>query len=187
MLLRIWYDISIRDAADAVQCQCGICTRKNTGHYWCIVTQPVKGQSRDDTTETDVACYVNAAAHRGPISQHKLDMRKSATQRDEQLQSVLKLIKGGWHHTVHYYTVRDSLSKCEGLIRLGCHIIIPQQMRQERFESIHDGHQSPSRRRVQAKELLVAKISECSEEIWTLLPGKKSTSQKSTTCTFAYL
>ncbi len=47
---------------------------------------------RDSNTETDVACYVNAVTLSWPISQHKLDMIRSATQKDEKLQCVRRLI-----------------------------------------------------------------------------------------------
>ena len=56
---------------------------------------PVKDRNNNNT-EMIIACHVNAVTHGGPISQHKLDMIRSATQRDEQLQSVRKLIKDAW-------------------------------------------------------------------------------------------
>lgn len=113
-----------------------------------------------DNTETVVACHVNAVCHSWPITQHKLDRIRSATQSNKQLQSVLRLIKGGWpdrvssvtHSAKDYYTGKDSLSTCEGLITLGCRIVIPQLMRQEIVERIHDGHQSLSKCRIRAQE-----------------------------------
>lgn len=116
--------------------------------------------NRDNTTETDVACYVNAITHSWPISQQKLDRIWSATQEDEQLQSVQKLIKDGWTERVtsitnsakDYYTMKHSLSLCEGLVTVGCRIVIPQSMRQEILERLHDGHQRLSKCRERAKE-----------------------------------
>lgn len=115
---------------------------------------------KDNDTEKIIASHVDAVIHSWPVSEHKLDMIRSATQEDEQLQSVLKLIKNGWPTHVSsipniakdYYTVKDSLSTSEGLITVGCRIAIPQTMRQEMLERLHDGHQSLSKCRERAKE-----------------------------------
>ncbi|KAK0146533.1 hypothetical protein N1851_014140 [Merluccius polli] len=59
---------------------------------------------KDSTTETVVTCYVNAVCHSWPVSQHKLDKIRSATQDDGQLQSVLRLIKNGWPERISSVT-----------------------------------------------------------------------------------
>lgn len=114
----------------------------------------------EDTTERVIKCHVDAVTHSWPVSQHKLERIRAATQEDEQLQCVLKLIAEGWpqkvssapHSVTDYYAVKDSMSICEGLVTLGCCIVIPQAMRQEILERMHDGHQSPSKCRERAQE-----------------------------------
>lgn len=59
-----------------------------------LSNSPVK--DRDNTTGMIIVCHINAVTHCWPISQYKLDTIRSATQRDEQLQSARKLIKAGW-------------------------------------------------------------------------------------------
>lgn len=60
----------------------------------------------------------------------------------------MRLIKEGWPDRVSNVrddlkdTVKDSLSTCEGLITPGCRIVIPQFVRQEILEGIHEGHMS---------------------------------------------
>ncbi len=100
------------------------------------------GNDRDNTTEEIIACHVNAVTHCWPASQSKMDMIRSATWEDEQLQRVMRLIKEGWPDRVSsvrddikdYYTVKNSLSTCEGLVTLGCCKVIPQSMRQDILE-----------------------------------------------------
>lgn len=53
-------------------------------------------KDRDNTAGMIIVCHINTVTHCWPISQHKLDMIRSAKQRDEQLQSARKLIKAGW-------------------------------------------------------------------------------------------
>lgn len=91
---------------------------------------------------------------------HRLDMMRATKQEDEQLNRVWKLIRNGWPTNVcsvpedvkDYYTVKDSLSLCEGLVTLGCHIVVPQSMTQEILARIHEGHQSLSKYRECAQE-----------------------------------
>ena len=117
-------------------------------------------KERDSSTEAVIACHVNAVTHSWPVSQSKLDRIRTATQEDSQLQRVRKLIRDGWpkrvsstsHSVRDYYMMRDSLSECEGLITLGCRIVIPQTLRQEVLDRIHEGHQSLSKCRERAQE-----------------------------------
>lgn len=103
---------------------------------------------------------MDAVTHSWPISQRNLDRIRTVTQEDGQLQRVMKLIKDGWPERVSstsngfrdYYMMKDLLSECEGLITLGCRIVIPQAMRQEMLDCIHEGHQSLSKCRERAKE-----------------------------------
>lgn len=75
---------------------------------------------------------------------------RATKQEDEQLNRVWKLLRNRWPTNVcsvpedvkDYYTVKDSLSLCEGLVTLGCHIVVPQSMTHETLERRHEGHQS---------------------------------------------
>ncbi|KAK0139111.1 hypothetical protein N1851_024338 [Merluccius polli] len=78
---------------------------------------------KDSTTETVVTCYVNAVCHSWPVSQHKLDKIRSATQDDGQLQSVLRLIKNGWPERISSvtnsakeYFIVNMLSHCNSTV-----------------------------------------------------------------------
>ena len=53
-------------------------------------------QDSDNTTDSVIACHVNTVIHCWPVSQQKLDLMRVATQKDEQLQCVRRLIKEGW-------------------------------------------------------------------------------------------
>lgn len=72
---------------------------------------------------------------------------RAATQKDEQLQCMRRLIKEGWperecnipHSVKDFYAMKDSLSVCEGLITIGCRIVVPQSMREEILDRLHQG------------------------------------------------
>lgn len=84
-------------ATEAVQCQSRGHTRK-TPPFTADALSRRTLEDRDNTTETQWRCLSCKGRHSWPISRRKLDMIKSAPPRDEQLQSVLTPIKGGWHH-----------------------------------------------------------------------------------------
>ncbi len=119
---------------DLLQCQSGTCTRNNTDRCWCIATQPIKGQRQHHRDRCCLSCKCSCEVS---WSWSKMDGP------NEWVASP---------STKNNYTVKDSLSKCEGLITQGCQIVIPQSMRQEMVERIHDRHQSLSIRGEWAKE-----------------------------------
>lgn len=143
-----------------------------------LLRSPVN--NNNDSTEI-IECHINAVTHSWPISQPKLDMMRPIKQEDEQLNREWKLIRNGWPTNMcsvpedvkDYYTVKDSLSLCEGLVTLGCSIVVPQSMTQEILERIHEGHQS------------LSKYRECVQEtVWwpKILPGKQAhPAQRATT------
>ena len=83
----------------------------------------------ESTTESIIASHVNAVVHIWPVSQRKLDMIRSATEENEQLQRMRKLIREGWPERVSsvadnirdYDTLKDSLSR----VRRPHHIRLP--------------------------------------------------------------
>ncbi|KAK0145430.1 hypothetical protein N1851_015676 [Merluccius polli] len=100
-------------------------------------------------TQSDVACYVASVVGAIPASQSKLDEMKMATASDANLQSVIKFIHTGWPEHISrvpvsiraYVQVKAELSEHNGLVLRGCRIVVPQSMREEILQKIHQGHQ----------------------------------------------
>lgn len=73
---------------------------------------------------------------------------KSETAQDETLQELLKVFKSGWpsHRSkvpsliTHYWQSRGEVHEVEGLLFPGEKLIIPQGMRQDVLNCIHDSH-----------------------------------------------
>ena len=73
---------------------------------------------------------------------------KSETAQDETLQELLKVVKSGWssHRSkelsliTHYWHLGGEVHEAEGLLFLSEKLIIPQGMRQDVLNCIHESH-----------------------------------------------
>ena len=82
------------------------------------------------------------------MTQEKLAQMKSATAQDDDLQMLSKIVKDGWpfHRgqlpvsVAHYWNLRGEIHEAEGLLFLGQRLIIPQEMRQDVLNCIHESH-----------------------------------------------
>ena len=110
-------------------------------------------------TQSDVACYVAGVVGGIPASESKMDMIKMATASDANLQSVIKFIHAGWPEHIskvpvsirEYVQVKAELSEHNGLVLRGCRIVVPQPMRKEILQKIHEGHQGLAKCRERAR------------------------------------
>ncbi|KAK0156229.1 hypothetical protein N1851_000482 [Merluccius polli] len=110
---------------------------------------PLSSMWVETDTQSDVACYVASVVGAIPASQSKLDEMKMATASDANLQSVIKFIHTGWPEHISrvpvsiraYVQVKAELSEHNGLVLRGCRIVVPQSMREEILQKIHQGHQ----------------------------------------------
>ena len=83
-----------------------------------------------------------------PISEPKLREMQNATENDQVLQKLKKLISDGFPDSkssmpaelIPYFQVRSELSIMEGLIFEGDKIVIPESLQKEMKERIHMGH-----------------------------------------------
>lgn len=119
---------------------------------------PQRGTEHNRDSHTDVECYVAAVISSVPASPRKMDMIRAETAADEQLQEVIRYIQKGWpEHIAHthscvreYFPVRNELSVHDGLVVRGSRIVIPEKMRSDTLERIHEGHQGLSKCRDRA-------------------------------------
>ena len=97
-----------------------------------------------------------------PISEPKLREMQNATENDQVLQKLKKLILDGFPDSkssmpaelIPYFQVRSELSIAEGLIFKGDKIVIPESLRKEMKERIHMGHMGIERCKARARQLM---------------------------------
>lgn len=107
---------------------------------------------------SEVECYVAAVMDNVPATPQKMDSIRAATAADETLQAVTRYIRSGWPDHAHqvpsnireYFSVRNELSVYDGMIIRGCRIVIPEKLRADILDRIHDGHQGLSKCRDRA-------------------------------------
>ena len=82
------------------------------------------------------------------MTKEKLAQMKAATAQDEILQMLSKVVRNGWpsHKSklpafvAYYRNLRAEIHEAEGLLFLGEKLIIPQEMRQDVLNCIHECH-----------------------------------------------
>lgn len=112
----------------------------------------------DESTEHVVQAYIESVVSNAPVTSQKLSDIRAATQRDEELQSVVRFIRNGWPHkttlspSFHgYYAARAHLSEINGLVLYQDRLVIPVALRANVLKQLHQGHQGLTRCRARAR------------------------------------
>ena len=96
----------------------------------------------------DMEIIVHSLVERLPLTKEKLAQMKAATAQDEILQMLSKVARNGWpsHKSklpasvAYYWNLRAEIHEAEGLLFPGEKLIIPQEMRQDVLNCIHESH-----------------------------------------------
>ena len=115
-------------------------------------------QENEPTKEISLDVCINLVQ----FSPDRLKELREATQEDDTLRELRKVILSGWparrsevHQTVReYWSVRDSLVIDDGLILRGTSVLIPLKLRQWYVEKLHEGHQGRFKMELRAKDTL---------------------------------
>ena len=94
------------------------------------------------TTAQDVQCHVNMVSAALPVSDKKSREVAEETAKDTELQRVMENMQNGWPvgSCPLFYNIRRELSVVDGLLLKQNRIVIPQQLRQDLLQRIHEGH-----------------------------------------------
>ncbi|XP_024119581.1 uncharacterized protein K02A2.6 [Oryzias melastigma] len=117
-------------------------------------------ESTEDLLEKELE--VNMITPQLPMSEEKLKTFKEATEQDPELQRLKDRVQRGWpneRHAVHkdiqpYWTFKEEISYTEGLMFKGEKLIVPQQLRQEMLEKIHESHLGMVKCKERARDIL---------------------------------
>lgn len=115
-------------------------------------------KENDLNTHSDVGCYIAAVAEGLPASPPKLEAIQAATMADNNLQIVRKYIQSGWPDYVdnipvavrQFFPFKNELSEHNGILTRGSRMLIPDVLRADILNRIHDGHQGLTKCRERA-------------------------------------
>ncbi|XP_039610078.1 uncharacterized protein K02A2.6-like [Polypterus senegalus] len=110
-------------------------------------------------THTDVECYIAAVVECMPASPPKFEAIRAATKADNNLQIVLKYIRSGWPKYIdnvpvavqQFFHFKNELSEHNGILTRGSRMLIPDVLRADILNRIHDGHQGLTKCRERAR------------------------------------
>ncbi|KAI7804246.1 hypothetical protein IRJ41_003255 [Triplophysa rosa] len=99
-------------------------------------------KSHERSTEADVTLHVNMVADALPVSDAKSKQIAAETEKDKDLQMVIKHLNDGWPRGTcsQYYIIRTELSVVKGLLLRQNRIVIPQSLRPDMMRRLHEGH-----------------------------------------------
>lgn len=106
----------------------------------------LKGQPKK--TNHDDELQVHPISARLPITEEKLQIFRTATAADEDLQRVVRMIQSGWPNEIRqvpenmkkYWTYKEELTCEDGLLFKNTRIVVPQCLRAEMLQRIHESH-----------------------------------------------
>ncbi|KAK7109817.1 hypothetical protein V1264_013798 [Littorina saxatilis] len=107
----------------------------------------------------DVEAHVDAVQSSWPVSDKRLDEIAALSQQDPVIKAALHYTANGWPRYVtdvepalkDYYAFRGEFSIHRGLLVRGVRIVIPQVLREEMLNRIHEGHLGITKCRERAK------------------------------------
>lgn len=113
---------------------------------------PVKNSA--STTEDDVQAHVNMVSATLPVSDTKTKQIVEQTARDPELQRVMENMQKGWAagSCPQFYHIRGELSVVDGLLLKQNRIVIPNELRQDILQKIHEGHLGVEKCKRRARE-----------------------------------
>ena len=109
--------------------------------------RPLHNQGTLDI-ELEIASCADAVMEMKPVSSQRLAKITVETSQDPQLQTAMKFVRHGWPDYIKavapkvqdLYPVRAELSIAGDLLVLDSRIIMPQALRSETLEKLHEGH-----------------------------------------------
>lgn len=109
-------------------------------------------------TVSEVTKYVEGCVP-GIIEHNCFERVKKAQEKDEVCRSLIDLSRKGWPKFSSvpmvlrpYWQERSALTVCEGVLLKGRRLVIPQELRNEVLQQLHEGHQGIGKCRARAQE-----------------------------------
>lgn len=105
-------------------------------------------KSTDSSNEEKIEAYVMMVENNLSVSDVKMVQFKNETNKDNELKEVLKYVRNGWPENKAaitecvkpYFSFKEELSECNGLLLKNSSIVVPKTMRKEMLSKIHYAH-----------------------------------------------
>ncbi|XP_038063010.1 uncharacterized protein K02A2.6-like [Patiria miniata] len=116
----------------------------------------------DEDLEGEIEAHVHLITTQWPASDAKLVEIALETSHDRTLSAVITHVKDGWPkyqkdvdpELKRFWDDQDKISLVGGILTYGDRIVIPQSLRQQMLQRIHEGHQGVSKSRLRANQAL---------------------------------
>lgn len=123
---------------------------------------PDASASSEDDMYSKVDIHVNSLYENCNISGDKLNMIKLETDKDIALNKVRDYYRVGWPLTKslisseckQFWSVKDDLHVINGVVFRGDRIVIPERLRKEMLERIHEGHLGIEKCKMRARDVM---------------------------------
>ena len=110
----------------------------------------------------DVEIMVHSVTKNFPASTGRLEQIRSATADDVTLQRLLQVVMNGWPESRTavpedvrpYWNMRDEMSADDGLVFAGERIVIPESMRSDMLEVLHEPHMGMEKTKSRARSAI---------------------------------
>jgi transposase InsO family protein len=119
---------------------------------------PIPCQVADEEKEEEITAYVNVIQAAWPATKSVLQNISNATARDPILQIVAAYTVDGWPSieaipgdVKQFYQMHGDLSVVDGFVTNGSRIVIPEELRRDVLEKLHEGHQGRAKCRERAQ------------------------------------
>ena len=107
----------------------------------------------------DIEVMVHSVTQNFPGSSERLEQIRCATAEDATLQRLYQVVMNGWPELRRsipedvrpYWNMRDEMSTSDGLLFAGERIVIPESMRQEMLQILHEPHMGMEKTKSRAR------------------------------------
>ncbi|CAJ1049307.1 uncharacterized protein K02A2.6-like [Xyrichtys novacula] len=129
-------------------------------HIADALSRAYLNEQKEELLEKDLE--VNSVTLQLPVSEEKLHKFRSASAEDPEMQLLKNIILRGWPKERSavpkliqpYWTFRDEITHADGLMFKAAKLIVPNQMRQEMLNKIHESHLGIVKCKARARDIL---------------------------------
>ncbi len=122
---------------------------------------PGEQRDQDDRCE-EMEMRIHTLVTGLPVSQSRLDQLRQATDEDESLQEMKRILRKGWPNHIKsvnselksYWHIKDEIHEAEGLLFVGERLIIPASMRGLMLQKVHESHQGMDKCKSRARSVM---------------------------------